>query len=170
MARSALDDKSDTGASMSEYFTKERPVKSLLATLILLAGTSAMACPNLNGNYTCYTEKYEVPLRVTSYVDAGVTTIYFGSVTHIADGRWYEYEDYIWPDTLITQRKSECIGGQILKSEENSAVYREGLKIQEVYRNFEVSLKSKGDLLIRSVTSLDGKTEKTSEYGCAIQN
>ena len=137
------------------------------ALILLLGAVPAVACPDLNGSYTCYAEKYELPLKVTSYVDDGVTTIYFGSVLHIADGQWHEYEDSVWPDMLITQRKSECVGNLILKSDENSAVYRDGIKIQEVYRKIEVSLKSEGDLLIRSVSSLNGKEEKTSEYGCS---
>ena len=137
-----------------------------LILLILFAGQSALACPSLEGSYTCYAGGHEIDLRITSYDDDGLKTVYFGSVPHIIDGGWYEYEDSVWPDIVITQRKSECIGDTVLKSEENSAVYRDGVKIQEAFRDLEVSQKSLGDLLVRSVTQFGGKKRTKTEYGC----
>ena len=125
-----------------------------------------MACPDLNGSYTCYAGGHEIDLRITSYESNGVKTIYFGSVAHVTDGEWHEYQNTVWPDIVITQRKSECIGDSILKSEENTGVYRDGVKIEEAFRNLEVSQKSLGDLLIRSETEFGGNKRSKNEYGC----
>ena len=76
-------------------------MKSMILTAVFLMGTSAWACPDLSGKFSCANGDSEpIVLTVTQRVEEGVTiyTLVEDTAEFIADGNWHSEvgQDYIY--------------------------------------------------------------------------
>ena len=69
---------------------------TILATLLL--STTALACPNLVGTYTCSQHQDTYTMTMDQYESNGVTVYVVDGTEMPADGQWQKIQDPRQPD------------------------------------------------------------------------